>query len=63
MTEAEQERAKVVAWLRRQANTIRELRLEASTDASRVTLAVMAGARDWSADAIERGEHLKEREG
>ena len=48
MTEAEKERAAVVAWLRREAKTW-----------LRYSERSMAHAVDLSADAIEAGDHLK----
>lgn len=59
MTEAEQERAKVVAWLREWGDGLSEdaIIADSPTDYARAFQLLNAANR------IERGEHLKEREG
>ena len=57
MTEAEQERAAVVAWLRANSDVL----LGIATDLrASPTSALRASAEVWesAADAIERGDHL-----
>ena len=63
MTEAEQERARVVAWLRHHSQGLRERsnrQLESGVLATGLTNVVSSTAWSKAADAIERGEHLKE---
>lgn len=61
MTPAEQERAAVVAWLRRHSRGLRarsERQLEGGNLITGLTNTVSATAWSKAADAIERREHL-----
>ena len=63
MTEAEQERARVVAWLREESRQCHKkaLKLAASGEDDRAGMFVgWSSAYAFAASRLERGDHLKE---